>query len=201
MTTLMLACLSLLVGDLTYQESFIQNASFEEDRNRDTLVDDSRTLEFDSPAQLNWDESVSRHGNRSLRISDSFYEGEQTDWKRCTGRWVSPVRPIEAGTEYQLEVWVRTTGVTGDAYAHLAWQRGTKWLSEIATERVSGDSDWRKLTISAVAPAEADTVVVSLNLARSKGTAWFDDVKVSGKSNVAVGSAVCVPRYCGVVSL
>ncbi len=184
MTTLMLACLSLLVGDLTYQENFIQNASFEEDRNRDTLVDDWRALEFDSPAQLNWDESVSRHGNRSLRISDSFYEGEQTDWKRCTGRWVSLVRPIEAGTEYQLEVWVRTTGVTGDAYAHLAWQRGTKWLSEIATERVSGDSDWRKLTISAVAPAEADTVVVSLNLARSKGTAWFDDVKVSGKSNV-----------------
>jgi len=62
--------------------------------------------------------------------------------------------------------------------------RGTKWLSETATERVSGTSDWRKLTVSAVASAKADTLVVSLNLSRSKGTAWFDDVKLSGKSNL-----------------
>ncbi|HCO95590.1 MAG TPA: hypothetical protein DIU00_16855, partial [Phycisphaerales bacterium] len=57
-------------------------------------------------------------------------------------------------------------------------------MSETATERVSGTSDWQKLTVSAVAPAKADTLVVSLNLSRSKGTAWFDEVKLSDKSNV-----------------
>jgi len=118
-----------------------------------------------------------------LKISDSFRAGDQRDWKRCTGRWVAAVRPIEPGSEYRLEVWVKTEGVTGQAYAHMAWQHGSRWLSETATERVSGAEDWRKLTVSAVAPPEADAIVVSLNLARSKGSAWFDDVKVSGKSD------------------
>ena len=176
--------LGLLAGALQYHDSFIQNPSFEEDCDRDTHPDGWRPYAFDSPARLQWDDSVSRSGKRSLKISDSFRAGDQRDWKRCTGRWVSARRPIEPGTEYRLEVWGRTEGASGQAYAHLAWQRGTKWLSETATERLSGTSDWRKLAVSAVAPAEADTVVVSLNLSRSKGTAWFDDVKLSGKGNV-----------------
>ncbi len=176
--------LGLLAGALQYHDSLIRNPSFEEDRDRDTHPDGWRPYAFDSPARLQWDDSVSRSGKRSLKISDSFRPGDQRDWKRCTGRWVSARRPIEPAAEYRLEIWGKTEGVSGQAYAHLAWQRGTKWLSETPTERISGTSDWRKLTVSAVAPAEADTVVVSLNLSRSKGTAWFDDVKLSGKSNV-----------------
>jgi len=184
MTTYVVFVFCLLAGDLQYHDSFIQNPSFEEDRDRDTHPDGWRPYAFDSPARLDWDDSVSRTGKRSLKISDSLRAGDQSDWKRCTGRWVSERRLVEPGTEYRLEVWGKTEGVSGQAYAHLAWQRGTKWLSETATERVSGTSNWRKLAVSAVAPNDADTVVVSLNLSRSKGTAWFDDVKLSGKSNV-----------------
>ena len=176
MTMHVVFVLCLLAGDLQYQDSLIKNPSFEEDRDRDTHPDGWRSYAFDSPARLDWDDSVSRSGKRSLKISDSFRAGGQSDWKRCAGRWVSARRPIEPGTEYRLEVWSKTEGVNGQAYAHLAWQRGTKWLSETATERVSGASDWRKLTVSAVAPTGADTLVISLNLSRSKGTAWFDDV-------------------------
>jgi hypothetical protein len=176
--------LCLLAGDLQYQDSLLLNPSFEEDGDRDTHPDGWEPHAFDSPARLEWDDSVSRSGRRSLKVSDSFRVGDQRDWKRCTGRWVSVQRPIEVGTEYKLEVWVKTEGVSGQVYAHLAWQRGTKWLNEITTERVSGTSDWQKLTVSAVAPAEADTVIVSMNLSRSKGTAWFDDVSLSGKSDV-----------------
>ncbi|HID24080.1 MAG TPA: hypothetical protein EYP14_16995, partial [Planctomycetaceae bacterium] len=50
------------------------------------------------------------------------------------------------------------------------------------TPRVSGTTDWKKLTVTAVAPPQADSLRISLNLSRSKGTAWFDDVKVTGKS-------------------
>ena len=184
MATSLLLALCLLGDDLQYREYVAENSSVEEDRDRDTCPDGWRPYAFDSPARLDWDDSVSHSGERSLRISDSFRAGSQSDWKRCTGRWVSARRPIEPGTEYRLEVWSKTKGAGGQAYAHLAWQRGTKWLSETATGRVSGTSDWRKLTVSAVAPAEADSVVVSLNLSRSKGTAWFDDVRLSGKSNV-----------------
>ncbi|MBL7038879.1 MAG: hypothetical protein ISR77_09635 [Pirellulaceae bacterium] len=175
--------LCLLASDLSYQENFVNNPSFEEDRDRDTLPDGWRPYAFDSPAGLEWDDTASRTGKRSFKISDSFRSGDQRDWQRCTGRWVAAARPIEAGSEYKLEVWVKTEGVTGQAYAHLAWQRGSRWLNETATERVSGTEDWQKLTVLAVAPAEADALIVSLNLARSKGSAWFDDVKVSGKSD------------------
>ena len=104
---------------------------------------------------------MSRRGNRSVRISDSFRPGDQRDWKRCTGRWVSARRPIHPGARYQLEVWVRTEEVTGHAYAHLAWQRDTRWLSESPTNRTSGTGNWQKLTVSAVAPAGANSLVVS----------------------------------------
>ncbi len=184
MTTFVLPLLCLLAGDLQYQDNLIQNPSFEEDRDRDTYPDGWRPMPFDSPARLDWDDSVAHGGKRSFKISDSFREGNPRDWKQCTGRWTSTRRPIEPGTKYQLEVWCKTEGAGGQAYAHLAWQRGSKWLSETATERLSGTADWQKLTVSAVAPAEADTLIVSLNLSRSKGSAWFDDVKVSGKSDV-----------------
>jgi hypothetical protein len=183
MTTFAVFMLCLLAGDLQYQDNFVQNPSFEEDRDRDTYPDGWRPYAFDSPARLDWDDSVSRSSKRSLKISGSFRAGDQRDWKRCTGRWVSARRPIEPGTKYELEVWCKPEAVSGQAYAHLAWQRGTKWLSETATGRLSGTSQWQKLILSAVAPAEADTVVVSLNLSRSKGTAWFDDVSLSGKSD------------------
>jgi len=58
--------------------------------------------------------------------------------------------------------------VTGQAYAHLAWQRGTHWLREVGTPRLTGTNDWQQLTVTATAPADADSVVISMNLARSK---------------------------------
>ncbi len=183
MTMHAIFALCLLAGDLEYQDNFAENPSFEEDRDHDTYPDGWRPYAFDSPARLEWDDSVSRTGSRSLSISESFRPDDQRDWQRCTGRWVSAVRPAEPGAEYKLEVWVKTEGVTGQAYAHLAWQRGSKWLSEDATARVAGTEDWQRLTISAVAPDEADAVIVSLNLTRSKGVAWFDDAKVSGNSD------------------
>ena len=183
MLTSIVAAICLLAGDLQLQDNFAANPSFEEDHNRDGTPDGWRPYAYESPARLDWETSLARTGTRSLKISDSFREGEQRDWKRCTGRWVAARRPIQPGTPYRLETWVKTRDVTGQAYAHLAWQRGNKWLSEVATPRLTGTNDWHKLTVEALAPEQADTVVVSLNLARSKGTAWFDDVKVTGRSD------------------
>ena len=86
MTRHVVFLLCLLAGDLQYHDSFIQNPSFEEDRDRDTYPDGWRPYAFDSPARLEWDDSVSWSGKRSLKISDSFGAGDQADWKRCTGR-------------------------------------------------------------------------------------------------------------------
>jgi hypothetical protein len=170
-------------GELKHFDNLAEGPSFEVDGDRDEWPDGWRPYAFGSPAVLTWDRSESRNGKRSLSIRDSFRQGEQRDWKRCTGRWCSRPRPIEPGSRYDLEVWVKTKGVTGQAYAHLAWQRGSKWLSEVGTQRLSGTKDWTRLTVSTTAPPEADMLIVSMNLSRSKGTAWFDDVRVTGKSD------------------
>ena len=184
MKAVLLLSLALTAADLKPYDNFVESPSFEEDRDRDQLPDGWRPFAFDSPAQLEWDSTVARSGQRSLRISDSFRSGDQTDWKRYTGRWVAASRPVAPGTEYTLKVWIKTKDVTGRAYAHLAWHRDNAWLSETPTQSVSGTNDWQEVTITAVAPQNADTVVASLNLARSQGTAWFDDVTVSGKSEM-----------------
>ena len=184
MQGLLLMAMVLATAEITPLDNFALNPSFEADGNRDSLPDGWRPYAFESPAELEWDAAVSRSGGRSLAIRDSFNPVETRDWKLSTGRWVSQPRPITPGTEYRLEVWVKTEELSGQAYAHLAWQRGPGWLSETPTERISGTHDWQKLTVTTVAPDEADTLIVSLNLARSKGTAWFDDVKVSGQSEM-----------------
>lgn len=185
MRALLLALGPLFVGDLEHFENFAENPSFELDGNRDDAPDGWRGLAFESPARLQWDSDVAHSGKRSLRIRDTMPEGavDTRDWKTCSGRWVARPRPIQPGSEYRLQVWVKTLGVTGRANAHLAWQRGSSWLSEDATPAVSGTGGWQKLTVRATAPENADTVVVSLNLSRSRGTAWFDDVGVAGISD------------------
>lgn len=182
MTTFLALMTCLLAGDLEQLDNLAANPSFEEDRDRDGLPDGWRPSAFDSPAQLAWDDTVARTGKRSLRISDSFNPEDHRDWKRSTGRWSSARRPVKPGAPYTLEVWVKTEGVTGTAYAHLAWHDQSKWLSEDTTERATGTGDWRKLTVSGVAPDKADSLVITFGLSRSKGTAWFDDVKVTGIS-------------------
>ncbi len=183
MNPLLLVSVFFGAVELKPSENFMPNGSFEEDRDRSGGADGWEAMAFESPAVLGWDDAVARSGKRSLRIADSGGDAGETDWRRCTGRWVSARRPVEPGSEYTLEVWVKTRDVTGHASAHLAWQRGSKWLSEVPTERVTGTAEWRKLSVTAKAPPGADTVVVSMNLARSQGTAWFDDMRVAGRSD------------------
>ena len=184
MTYLLLLTLALGAGELTHLENVAETPSFESDDNRDDLPDGWRPSAFESPAVLEWDSTTARTGSHSLSIRDSARDDNPRDWKQCTGRWSSPPRPITPGTEYSLEVWIKTDGVTGKAYAHLAWQKGSRWLSEIPTETVTGTTDWQRVTVRGIAPENADSVVISMNHARSEGTAWFDDIKVSGASEM-----------------
>ena len=186
MSILLISLVIAAPGPLQQLDNFAVNPSFEVDRNRDAAPDGWSSMAFASPAQLAWDAGIARSGERSLRIADSYREGDPRDWKQCTGRWVSSRRPAVPGTEYVLEVWIKTRDVTGQAYAHLAWQQGTHWISEDATPRLSGTHDWQRVTVTATAPEQADCLVISMNLTRSQGTAWFDDLRVSGRSEMPV---------------
>ncbi len=178
----LILALSLLPSALTHFDNFAENPSFEVDHNRDDLPDGWKAHAFDSAGRTAWDNSTARTGQRSLRISDPG-KSNSRDWKRSATRWSSPTRPVEPGSDYSLEVWVKTQAVTGRAVARLSWQKGGSWLDEERTAEVTGTTDWTRLSLDAKAPAEADGATVILELGYGDGTAWFDDVKASGKSD------------------
>ncbi len=184
MTTLLALMFTLGAGELTHLDNLAVNPSFETDADRDQLPDGWRPSAYDSPAVLEWADAVARTGSHSLMIRDSHRDGDTRDWKQSSGRWSSAPRPVTPGTEYTLEVWIKTDGMTGKANAHLAWQQGSRWLSEIPTQAVTGTGDWQRVTARGIAPENADSLVISMNHSRSKGTAWFDDIKVSGASEM-----------------
>jgi hypothetical protein len=69
--------------------------------------------------------------------------------------------PVEAGTEYSLEVWVKTKEVTGSVRALLSWQHDRRWIDQASSEAVSGTSDWQKLIVQGTALREIATSVLS----------------------------------------
>ncbi len=182
MFTLVLAT-CLLGADLKYYDNFAPNASFEEDRDRDTLPDGWEGSVFLTSGRADWDQSIGRTGRSSFRLSDPG-RSDSKDWKRSVVRWSSAELPVEAGTRYSLEAWVKTKDVTGSVRALLSWQQDRRWLDQANSETVTGTADWRKLRVVATAPEKANALRITLELSRGNGTAWFDDITVSGKSMV-----------------
>jgi len=159
-----------------WQTSFVANPSVEEDANRDGSPDGWHGDAFNSPARLLWDATVAHSGGHSLRIGDSLNPAGR-EWNETTGRWILAARkPVTAGETYTLESWIKTDAVTGQADARIAWFSDKNWLAENVTPRVKGSHDWRRVTVTAQAPAGAVSAMVYLGLTQSKGTAWFDDV-------------------------
>ncbi|HHK42750.1 MAG TPA: hypothetical protein ENJ50_10065, partial [Planctomycetaceae bacterium] len=77
---------------------------------------------------------------------------------------------------------MKTQDVTGRASVMLAWQRNGRWLSEDSSPPIKGTHDWQRLTVTGTAPRQADSVRVTFGLAYGDGTAWLDDVTLSGIS-------------------
>jgi len=160
-----------------WRPDLVDFPSAEADHNRDGGPDGWTASAFQSPAQLAWDDSVAHAGRRSLRIRDSAAEG--AEWQDHTGRWISARRKkVTPGQTYTLGAWIRTDGITGYASARIAWWQDGHWLAENRTEPVGGTTDWRHMTVTAKAPAKATEAQVYLGLANSKGTVWFDDVRL-----------------------
>lgn len=178
-------CLIALAAAPKWETSLTENPSVEHDRDRDELPDGWIANAFRSPAKLAWDKTVAHSGRCSLRISDSR-NPSGSQWNDSTGRWLSTQRrAVTPGAPYTLEAWIKTEGVTGRATARIAWWSDGKWLAESTTQPVAGTSDWRKVAITVEAPVGANGAAVYLGLTDSLGTAWFDDVRMSERAEVA----------------
>ncbi|HHK42462.1 MAG TPA: hypothetical protein ENJ50_08595, partial [Planctomycetaceae bacterium] len=138
-------------------------------------------MAWESKAVLRWDRKVARSGKASLRIDDPGHIPD-AGWKKNSARWVSSVRPVEPGSSYQLEAWIRTKNLTGNASIILSWRRHGNYLGQEATPPLKGTTDWTRVALSVTAPENADELVVMFMVGYGSGSAWADDIRVSGKS-------------------
>lgn len=172
----------LLGAELQHLDNLAPNPSFDVDANRDLQPDGWTPNSFQSQGMLEWNKTVSRSGEASLRASDPG-TGLKSDWKQSSCRWASLPRPVQSGTRYAFEVWVKSKDLEANVRGMISWQTRSKWLAESpTTQTVAGTQDWQKLTVTAEAPSEADEMILILELRGGKGTVWFDDIQVSGIS-------------------
>lgn len=177
-----LLAVCLTPQDLHQLDNFLPNPSFEQDLDRDLKPDGWSSMAFDSKGQSAWDKTTAHGGHASLSLSNPGPTGNSNDWKKCTVRWTSAEFPVAAGTTYSLAAWVRTRDVSGRARIVLSWLKGGRYLDQDASETITGTAAWKRLEVAATAPSEAQSVRVIFELTDGAGTAWFDDVQLSGAS-------------------
>jgi hypothetical protein len=97
------------------------------------------------------------------------------------GAWHSTPIPVRAGTKYTLRAWAKPTAATGENRALLMWYSGNMWtwLSQEATAVVTGDGDWREVSVSGVAPEDAVFARITLVSKGNDGAVAWDDVTFS----------------------
>jgi hypothetical protein len=124
-------------------------------------------------AALAVDSTVARSGTHSLRFSQSL--GDASGWPSV---WTPPVQVLQPGRAYTATVWAKGTKVTGTNRLGLTWYDADgRYLGVSPSAAVDqGNSGWRQLTATGIAPLNAASVLVQLQTTRNTGTVWFDDV-------------------------
>ncbi|MFQ6097080.1 MAG: hypothetical protein ACE5O2_05075 [Armatimonadota bacterium] len=178
-TSMLAVCASIAAAPYLaadWVRAYAPNPSFEQDVNRDGMPDGWTTATFRSPAKTAWDREVAHSGAASVRVSDSKHPTDDA-WDANTGRWIQAgSRACVGGRRYTLRGWIKTELAGGSARLVFAWSDDGKWLHEDGSEPVSGARDWTECTVTAAAPADADTVRIYLILNNGVGSAWFVDI-------------------------
>jgi len=134
-----------------------------------------------------WSGSVSHGGDHSVGIGSNVSE--------YRGQWWSDFFAVEAGQQYDFSGWIRPVGLPGRAFITLAFYSSPSQedlIEEFRSSQVTGLSDWREVTGSAVAPDGAQYARVYCELI-DRGTVWFDDIFVgeatTGKPIIAINKS------------
>jgi hypothetical protein len=85
---------------------------------------------------------------------------------------------IKGGTTYEWAAWVKTEGLTSSPIL-LIWEFDNKTpIASHQSERISGDSGWKRVVCRFTTKATCTGLQLRLNLF-GKGTVWFDDVSLA----------------------
>jgi tetratricopeptide (TPR) repeat protein len=156
--------------------SLIWNGGFETDI-IDNLAQFDWTIGQSPYATSNVSGDVAHNGARSLRLDFTGRDTTRLDDE------VSQKLLVRPGAAYRLEFYVRTEGVVTPEGPRVVVSDSKSSPAIAASEPVpAGSNDWRRESISFVAPATSRSVVVAIRrIPRfsyddpTKGTIWFDD--------------------------
>ncbi len=113
-----------------------------------------------------------------------FYAGAMGLQMRHDERMTSrATATIKAGSrEYLLLAWVRTDGVEGTGARLRVLTAGDTLVAQ--SEPVTGTEGWRRVSVS-FNPGGVNQATIELSLTDATGTAWFDDVIVGTRAELA----------------
>lgn len=171
---LSIAALSLILGLVfivsAQRENLLANPGFE---TPDPTNWQSKDDGFPPLWSYSWLTTPVHSGNRSAGISIN------TDASAYEGWWQSmPLISTTTGTPYIFSGWIKTQGVTNQAFLSLIFLNADD--EEIMTRNsgaVSGSTDWVQVWPSAAVVAPSNAVAASIRCQLSgSGDAWYDDI-------------------------
>ncbi len=124
--------------------------------------------------ETRWDSSTAHSGSHSQGQADTggYTVGTFQDFTVSNPGW-----------EYTYDSYVKTAGLTGgNAFAKLEWRTsGDALISAFESTKLSGTTDWTKLSIASFAPGTAakGRVMFIVSGGGSGQDAFFDDASVS----------------------
>lgn len=87
---------------------------------------------------------------------------------------------VSAGDKYSGSVWAHTRAATGVTCLALEfYDAAYQPISRTSSAALSGDQEWRQLSVEVAAPQNARWLRPILRSEANSGAAWFDDVKVT----------------------
>jgi hypothetical protein len=110
---------------------------------------------------------------------------------------------LEVGKLYRLSGWIRTEGAVSDAMSKYPTAVPACLSMEalpftIHSSAVGGDSDWSRVDLVFIATSASDRVRLHLGYnGTSRGTAWFDDLRLVEVADIAEYIAPETVRWSG----
>ncbi|MCC6737994.1 MAG: FHA domain-containing protein [Planctomycetia bacterium] len=122
----------------------------------------------DANYQVAADPDQHKDGGFSLRV-----RGVDTREHSLFAASSAPV-PAKPGEPLRLEGWVRAQALDGRAGLRIEWLRGGRLVGATPTDLLEGTFDWKKLSVVAVPPPDAEQARAACVVAGLASVTWFD---------------------------
>ena len=138
-----------------------------------------------SPTEASFaaDKTQAYLGYQSLKVSQDYFHPERCGWAQTVN--------VTGGKTYTFSAYVKTkdvikSGNNGATLYAVAYGSNSADLGTFECDtRLTGDNDWRRISMTVTAPKEAVRVVFYGGLRYVNGTAWFDCFQVEENDTVS----------------